>query len=602
MKTIFFCTVFLLFSVCSALFGDILLDSAFGFNGYFSGEDGIPLWVFLENTGADFSGHLRIQQQKRALSEESPPLYSEVCVIRKGERKRFYFTISLTEGYSPLIIQAMDNGEMLWQSIAEVLYQKQIEPFILDMTSGSRIPAELNTGTESVRTVKPMGRLLPKHWSGYGSIRAVITDSAAYTSLPHEEKKALHIFTAFGGRIIFLPGPPLLSSPPEEDPLFIGEFQNPPVKKDSTPQIPVSGRSGAAPLISYGNVPLVTGKSVGKGFVYYADIDAAEDIRGAPEISAIWHDLITVPVSISPFGGSSLYSFNEIERSLLTSVGLNPYFEIPGSGYLAILYGTCLFLLCLSLVLCYVRIPILHGWLAPVFIFLAALLGIAGTHFLLARNLYEGNLMDLEISLIEMVDEDMAIVHSSKMLLSTQPGTARIFSGPGAWISPVHSASPHTFNSRSTDMTAAMNPWQIIRLRSKTPGALKISASVRGNTLEIENETDLVLIDSMFVQGDEIRSFGRISPFQKKEILLDTAAASYSEYQDRLKKIVYSHVRGMIRREADADPAAYYLCSAENLDEYLTADSTAWVHRGIAVIVCPVRKLPAEGDIHAAFD
>ena len=549
-KTLIITGFILLF--CFPVHASITINPVFGFNGFFSGDENIPLWVFLENDGPGFYGRLSIVQKVPAFGERSPVKYQEECTLRNGESKQYYFTITLTGGFEPLRIELIENGSVREQAVLEIPYRQETAPFLLDLTSRRNLPSEVLFGDGTVRTVAPAGGLLPQHWSGYASTAGIALDMREYTSLELNVRQEIIHYVAAGGTLLFIPGPPARLSPALNDPIIDAVFPD----GFSTAVLP-SAISGAW--------------SFGTGTVHLLAGNAASDFsRFRPGGEA---------VSAAGYAAHPAADYDSLEHSLLNSAGVRPLFLLPVAADLKVIFSICFGLLCTAFLFSRTAGMRTGRILAFITLLAAAVVSTLGAYFWAGKQLYSDQIFQLRINQITVPDSPRSYIVSDILLLSSQDLLTGVDAPPAAIFRTADTLPEASIANGGTTLSFALQPWRIGHVRAEYPGSFGLKAEVQidqdgrsidtssGYTLSVRNSTghsfgaceivnarESLPMPPIPSAGTAIISSNLGTESQSEPVTKQEAENRYrtdprSDSQRRLEAIVLSRVRSHLRRE-----------------------------------------------------
>ncbi len=533
-KTLLFTGFILLF--CLPVHAFIDIKPVFGFNGFFSSPGGIPLWIFLENNGPGFDGRLIIVQETQVFGGGTPVTYAEKCSLRKGEKKQYYFTISLSEGFEPLRIELIEDGAVREQTILEIPYRQEIAPFLLDLTTRSTLPAELTIGDAAVRTVAPAGGLLPRHWSGYASVSGIVMDVRSYAGLSPAVQQGILHYVAAGGTLLFIPGPPVRLSAAQNDPIIAALFPAASFSIDS--QIP----SSITRAVGAGTVHRLSG---------YDSVDFSRFASGRAALHAA--------------------DYESFEHSLLNSAGVRPMFLLPHTTELVFIFVFCFCLLCAASLLSRINGNRTSRILVFIILLAAAAGSAFGTYLAAGKQLYSGHLVQFRINQIMVPDSSLSCIVSDIMLLSSQSLQTGVDAPPEAVFRTAETLPEASIGRSGTSLRFALEPWRIGRVRVEYPESfgLKIDEqsdsggrskdTTPGYTLHVQNATGRSFRACEIVTARGANPMTSIPPTGSSLITADTQPVLRSHPLRRLEAIVLSNVRAHIRGEIEENGGIFLI-------------------------------------------
>lgn len=551
-KTLLFTGFILLF--CFPCHAFININPVFGFNGFFSGDENIPLWVFLENNGPGFDGRLMIAQEAQAFGDRSPVTYTEECSLKNGESKQYYFTISLTGGFEPLRIELIEDGSVREQTVLEIPYRQETAPFLLDLTSRRKLPAEVSLGDTTVRTLAPAGGLLPQHWSGYASTAGIAIDTRKYMSLGSDVRKEIIHYVAAGGTLLFIPGPPARMSAAQNDPIIEAVFPDGFSSADLLSSISGTWNFGA------GTVHRLSGAS---------SLDFSRLMPGGG----------TVPAA----------DYDSLEHSLLNSAGVRPLFLLPVTADLKVIFSVCFVLLCAAFLFSR-TVGIGTGrTLAFITLLAAAVVSAFGAYLAAGRLFYSDQIFQLRINQITVPDSTLSYIVSDILLLSSQKFQTGVDAPPAVIFRTADTLPQASIGGAGASLSFSLEPWRIGHVRAEYPESFGLEAELQtysggrsiddspGYTLRVRNSTghsfgscEIVTARGSIamppipsagtaVISSDLRTDPRSEPGTKREADPRSRTDPRSDSQRRLDSIVLSRVRSHIGRKVEKNGGLFLI-------------------------------------------
>lgn len=186
----------------------LTLAAEIGFDGYAKEGKWIPVHIQVENNGSDLDGEVRVFYRDYA---GTSTIYSEKVSLPSTSRKEFYiYTYYPQGGLSNLKVQFFSKNKVLVEKnvrVSNVTPQSMIIGVMSDSQSTFNILNQIQAPNGVIRLVEIKSTNLPDRAQGWEQLDAVIISDTDTGTLSAEQRKALELWVAKGGKLFVSGGP-----------------------------------------------------------------------------------------------------------------------------------------------------------------------------------------------------------------------------------------------------------------------------------------------------------------------------------------------------------------------------------------------------------
>jgi hypothetical protein len=297
---------------------NIEMEAQAAFGGYVKNGEWLPLWVTLENRGADLEGELRV----RITSGSGATNYSVPVPLPAGARKRVPLYVVPNSFSRQMEVQLFSGEELIKSATVDVQPQMNISYLVgvlapergaMGLISGINLPGQ----NRPVSVVDLAAEDLPERVEGLVSFDTILINDFDTSQLSQGQVQALANWVQSGGRLVLGGGAgaqKTLSGLPEDlvprvsDNLQeLEDISELAVYAGADP-VEVPGpflaatplEAGTAALVSQDGAALLTETHAGSGFVNYSALDLASSPYSAwTGTTPFWEKMLS-PGSIYP--------------------------------------------------------------------------------------------------------------------------------------------------------------------------------------------------------------------------------------------------------------------------------------------------------------
>lgn len=526
----------------SMVTAQVMMEVQLGLQGTVRLEKWNPVTVHLQNTGMPLSGVLavRVWRGSEFRKDLHVTTFTQDIKLPYRSRKRFVFVVPITSITHPVEVFLRRGDHILAQQHLNLREALNAEHVILGLTPDPSLDFLATTFQRHTRVVYLSPRTLPRRWSGYDSVSAVVVKGMSLQSMTERQATALRQWVAHGGTLVvagdsqygllqeprmreLLPVEVLGVQPLNDLPAFAERYGEP---LPAAPLLVVKARLlNGQVLVGTAATPLLAQRAFGKGRVVFLAVDyARQPLAGWSGSNALWKDILQPAESID-FGRV----FAELglldDAHPIIKLLRRPLFAYPTHMALS------LFLLayCGGLGLLFWRMAkrqVRHGgyyWIGVV----VFILGSAGGAYGLfpERGLRQPALI-LDVATMEVLaDTGFTHVHGYLGVFSPRGGRYTLaFQYPETILR-------HTFHrgsggaGRAIEITAtgpfsirgvSLDPWmlRVFSTESMTPTPLRVQARrhATGLTVQVKNHGALPLQGTVVVYRGKLFSLGVIMP------------------------------------------------------------------------------------------
>ena len=583
--------------------GTISMEITPAFEGHFKYGEWLPLWVELENNGADVNGELQV-----SIAGNNSLQYVVPVELPAGARKRLPVYVLPNNFSRQLLVSLVSGGETL----AAQKIQIQPHPNLVFMTgiaSPQRdalalIEAAEFPGMRRERvTVDVPLALLPERFEGLRSLDMLILNDVDTSTLTPDQLRALESWVAQGGRLVIGGGvgaqktvsglPPALF-PAEiggvsrmdfvsglvnfvggETPITVpGPFLVTDLQTRSGEQLDLSG---GRQLASQGGRPLLVEWRVGNGYVDFS----ALDLSGAPfnawsGTAPFWSALLGSWAAYPDWLPADVSARQQFASNMPYTLSNLPMLDLPSARSLALLLGVYILLVGPINYLVLRRRKKLHlAWITIPAITLIFSIAAFGMGYLLHGT----DIFLNKIAVIYLQPSGSARVDTFVGLFSPAQRAYEVQVRGGGLLSPL---SPYYDPWTSFETPGGQTTGGVLTLVQGDPGYMRglsvgqwslqsfwtegqpmefgqLDADIRltdsGLEGTLRNNSERTLADAAILMGNQFARLGDLQPGAEASFSLDLSSLSqpnfssplsYSLFQDQL-----STQPGPQQRQAD---------------------------------------------------
>ena len=326
--------------------------------GFFKYGEWLPLWVQLENYGAD----VEVEVQVRVPTTQGAAVFATPISLANGARKRVPLYVLPNNYAHELEVLAVSGSDILStqkisvSGLANVTYTFGViapEPGSLILLKGLVLPGR----SRSIEIANLSLRNLPEKTEGLGSFDVLVINDSDTSVLTADQNAALSQWVRQGGRLVIGGGAGALKTasglPQALLPLLpkdlvevsqvhsLSEFANTEAIQNPGPFTLAIGDQHESRAILYAHDhPLLLEKSVGAGTVHFIALDlATAPFNGWPGTTGFWAKLIgpgsTYPDWLPPDMSVRQLTSNQMNYALANL----PALDLPSIRGLTFLLG-----------------------------------------------------------------------------------------------------------------------------------------------------------------------------------------------------------------------------------------------------------------------
>lgn len=549
----------------------ITVTPAFG--GFFKYGEWLPLYVTLENSGADMQAQLRVRVTGTVTNT-----YAAQVELPAGARKLVPLYV-LPNNFSRVLDVQLFNGEQLVTSQQVSVRPQMNLTYLVGIISPQRGALALLSGLAIPGIDRPKVLVdlpleqLPERWEGLASFDLLILNDTDTSRLTSDQAAALQNWVEKGGRLVLGGGTGAavtLSGIPESlSPVMLNgsrtvqaEDVQPLARYAGATQINVAGPfvvAESAPLdwvvlAGDAGLPLVVERGVGLGRVYFSALGlSAPPFDGWPGTAQFWSRLV---------GKDAAYNINmpqdssarQMRSSSFSGAVSNiPSLALPSIQGLSILLGIYILLVGPVNYLILRRSRRLHlAWATIPIITLAFTGGAFGLGYLMRGN----DLILNKVAVVEIPPSGPALVNSYVGLFSPRQQSYAVEVQGGGLVSPGDLYGYYSDPSTLQEMTfvqgqpslvqgITINQWAMQRFTVEDTwpelGRLTGRIEVQGDVLRgtIKNETGLTLTDVVVAVNRRFQRIGDMAPGEEKSVDLGVADMTRDMYGPSISYKLY---------------------------------------------------------------
>lgn len=528
----------------SLAIAQVTMQVELGLQGTVRLEKWNPVTIHLHNTGPPVVGTLgvRVWRGSEFRQDQHVTTFTQPIELPYRSRKQLSFDVPITSITHPIEIVLEENKQVLLEQQFNLRETLNAEHIILGITHNLGLDFLATSFQRHTRVVYLSPRDLPRRWTGYDSVSAIVVKGVSLQALDQRQATALRHWIARGGNLIVsgdaqyaLLQEPLLRELLPVAALGVQQLEGLPAFAERyglpMPAIPLLAvrstlRHGRL-LAGTDDLPLLAERDFGKGRILFLAVDyAAEPLASWRGNSDLWKEMLQPPEQIDFSGVFAELGLLDAEHPILKLLR-RPILEYPRHSMLSVF----LLAYCGGLALLFWRLGKLRAayrryWLSIGLLVIAAS-GLAFSQF--AEHGLRRRVMIHDLTTVEVLrDTGYAHMQSYTGLFSPRGGRYNLrFQHP-------ETAFQHTFYRGDRLIEAAIEatvkqpfvlrgitlaPWtlRIFSTESIVPSPIRVKAQryATGLTIRAKNESDTPLQGVVVIYQGKIFSLGAITPGQE---------------------------------------------------------------------------------------
>lgn len=533
------------------------------FDGYFKYGEWLPLWIELENSGADVDAEVQV----RLAGSGGTITFAAPAPLPGGARKRIPLYV-LPNNYSHELEVRLVAGDRVLQTSTVAVEPQPNRAYLVGLAAAERGALALLPGASLPGQNRPIQLVdlnladLPDRPEGLASFDCLVLNDVDTSSLAPEQVAALRAWVSRGGRLVVGGGPGARRTAVGLDETLLPLLPQDDVALDAVPSLAslAGGEAVRVPgpfLVARGqplagaalateeDLPLVRERAVGAGYVDWVALDlAASPFDAWVGTTAFWERLLAAGAAYPTWLPTDM-SPRQIQASQLSyALGNLPGLDLPSVQGLALLLGAYILAVGpLNYLVLRWRRRLQWAWLT---IPLLTILFSAGA-FGLGYALRGSDLIVNKITILDLPGDGTAYVRGYVGLFSPSQQAYEVQIEGDPLLSPMSrdydpwgrgtaggGGEMALVQARPAVVRGlAVDQWSMQGLLAETtwPDAGRIAADLRleGSSLagQVRNETGYHLADAVLIQGSQFKRLGDLAPGQSVEVemnLVDTAS------------------------------------------------------------------------------
>lgn len=543
------------------------------FGGNFKYGEWLPLYVSVENAGADMEAEIRVR-----ITGTNNNTFTAPVSLPSGARKLVPLYVLPNNFSRVLDVQLFSGDQLMASQKVSVRPQLNLSYFVgivapqrgaLSMLSGLATP-----GVERPKVLVDIAlEELPERWEGLASFDLLIINDTDTSKLTPAQAGALQSWLEKGGRLVLGGGSgagAVLAGIPEGMLPVALEGSQEVQQSDldglsrwaQAPQINAPGpfvAAQAAPrdwvvLASAGSLPLVVERGVGSGRVFFSALDlAAPPFDGWPGTQQFWYEIA------GKYGGynNNMPQDSSVRQmrssSFYGAVSNIPSLALPSIQGLSILL--VLYILLVGPVNYFIlrRARRLHlAWVTIPAITLAFTGGAFGLGYLMRGN----DLILNKVAVVEIPSSGPALVSSYVGLFSPRQQSYSVEVQGSGLVSPGDTTGYYGMDTGGQEMTfvqgrpslvkgITVNQWAMQRFTVEDTwpelGRLTGRVEIQGDVLRgtVKNDTGISLKDVVVVVNRRYQMVGNLAPGEEKTVDLGVGGMTRDMYGPSISYKLY---------------------------------------------------------------
>ncbi len=552
-----------------------VLQATPAYNGYFKYGEWLPVYIAVENPGADVDAELQVR-----VTSSSTNVFAAPVALPSGARKLVPLYVLPNNFTRVLDVQLISAGKLLASQKVSVRPQINLSYFVgivapqrgaLSMLSGLGTP-----GVERPKVVVDVPlEQLPDRWEGLASFDLLIINDTDTSKMTPEQAAALHTWVEKGGRLVLGGGAgagAVLSGIPESlRPVSLNGSQD--IDTDALQGLAQFAGADAvkvpgpfvvaktAPqdwvvLASDGPLPLIVERGVDAGRVLFSALDlAAPPFEGWPGTGQLWYTLAGQYATYNPNLPQDSSVRQMRSGSFYGAVANIPSLALPSIQGLSVLLAIYILLVGPVNYLILRRARRLHlAWVTIPVITLAFTGGAFGLGYLMRGN----DLILNKVAVVQIPSSGTALVNSYVGLFSPSQQSYSVEVQGDGLVSPSDSGGYYgPYGGVTTQemkfvkgrpslvQGITVNQWamQPFNVESTWPdlGRMTGRVEIQGDVVKgtIKNETGVRLTDVVVVVNRRYQLLGAMAPGEEKSVDLGIARMTQDMYGPSLSYKMY---------------------------------------------------------------
>ncbi len=339
---------------------ELTIQARAAFDGYYKYGEWLPIWVTLENRGADLSGEIIV----RVPGSSGSMAYAFPADMPSGSRKRLPVFV-LANNYSRNLRVSFESGQQAYASTSVTVQPKLNNTFFIGIASPQRGALNLLNGIQLPGSKRQIILFdfsldeIPPRSDGLRSMNVLIINSMDTSQLSIQQSQALENWVLQGGRLVLGGGAlaqetvsglldlplPLIPSASQEY-TDISNLQS--LAGEDQPSLPSGsfivsmGEIDPQAIILAGdqNLPLVLENQLGKGSIDLVNLDLSQSpFEGWSGTAAFWGNLLAPGSFYSAWMSPDMSTRQQMASQMAYGLQNLPVLDLPSVKWLAILLG-----------------------------------------------------------------------------------------------------------------------------------------------------------------------------------------------------------------------------------------------------------------------
>ena len=554
----------------SLAIAQVTMQVQLGLQGTVRLEKWNPVTIHLYNTGPPVVGTLgvRVWRGSEFRRDQHVTTFTQPVELPYRSRKQLTFDVPITSVTHPIEIILRQGRQILLQQQFNLRETLNADYIILGITHDLGLDFLATALQRHTRVVYLSPRDLPRRWTGYDSVSAIVVKGVSLQALTQRQATALRQWIARGGHLVvagdaqygLLQEPFLRALLPvaahgvqriEGLPAFAGRYG---LAMPTTPLLAVrsSLRQGRL-LVGTQDLPLLVESNFGKGRILFLAVDyAAEPLASWRGNSALWKEMLQPSEQINFSGVFAELGLLDEEHPVLKFLR-RPILQYPKHSTLIVF----LLFYCGGLALLFWRLSKLQAAYKRYWLYIGLLVlsadGLA--YGLFAEHGLRHHAMIHDLATIEVLsDTGYAHMLSYTGLFSPRGGRYSLqfqhpetafqhtfYRGDGKVEAAIEATVKQPFTLRGI----AMTPWmlRIFNTESIIPSPLRVKTQAysTGLTVRVKNESDTPLQGVAIIYQGKIFSLRAIAPGQELFQDLYTSEPGQEAKHESIWQALFKH-------------------------------------------------------------
>jgi hypothetical protein len=342
--------------------GGLTMEVTPAYQGYFKYGEWLPVWVTLDNTGADLQAEVRV----RVAGSTANSLYAVPVSLPAGAHKVVPLYVLPNNFSHQLYAELVTGGEVLVAETITVRPQPNINYLIgivgrergaLSLLQSIKIPSNRTQFLVDVTIAE-----LPERSAALNTFDCLILNDVDTSGLTPDQKDALLAWVQAGGRLVIGGGAGTLQTAnglPEDllplKPSGVVELESldalskwaeaAPIRVPGPFAVATGPLTEGAILASQGDDPLVLEKTVAKGWVDFIAVDlSAAPFDAWSGTTAFWESLITPGAAYPEWMPPDMSSRQLVSNAVNNALYNLPSLDLPSARWLIVMLAVYILL------------------------------------------------------------------------------------------------------------------------------------------------------------------------------------------------------------------------------------------------------------------